>query len=52
MQDKMESGDDPQVFVDQQLTTFEQRWTDLVTQGSGTIDALESAVNMVRPYAQ
>ena len=47
MLEKMESGDDPQIFLDQQLTTYEQRWSDLVTQGSGAIDALESAVNMV-----
>ena len=50
MLDKMATNEEPFQFVDQQLSSFEQRWANLVTQDSGAIDKLESVVKKVKEY--
>ncbi len=47
MMPKMVEGEEAAQSVDQKLSSFEQRFTDLVTQNTGAIDMLESAVKKV-----
>ena len=45
---KMSEGEEPYQLMDKKLSSFEQRYTDLVTQDTGTIDTLVHAVKKVR----
>ncbi len=44
---KMSEGDEAAQSMDQKLTSFEQHYTDLVTQDTGVIDTLAVAVKKV-----
>lgn len=48
MMRKMSEGEEPCRLMDEKLTAFEQRYTDLVTQDTGAIDTLAAAVKNVR----
>ncbi len=47
MMQKMVEGGEAAQSIDQKLSSFEQRFSDLVTQNTGAIDTLESAVKKV-----
>ena len=48
MLEDMDEQTEPEQFMDDKLSTLEQRWSDLVSQETGSLDVRETAVKLVR----